>query len=339
MSYKILHYIDLENEVIEPKNVEQGDLDDYISKLTNRIITRGDSRLFGVRSITTEVISSILNFIESGTEEDFLYTASIIANRLLQVEITTQQRLRGFSEIQKGSLIQSYINGRDVLNYLIAKVEHDAFIDTNDLNRKLGLPYEKHVLKYCLISISENGEILDIAIDDSNSKISNFWWENFLELRYLNSNEKNTNKAYNAMEHLLSKKVKDNSPSDYTVLRNTLVRYFKAPGEFIFEDMLNTVFGEYQPDNPENVNIEQIKEHARRLPETKGFDRRFEIIPSVIRAKIKRVISLSDKIELNIKGHIDGIKHAIQSIEEQNGDKFVRIKTDNDEAFRMFKFT
>lgn len=315
--------------------MEQGDLENYIGQLTNQIVSNPRSRSYTTISNTTEAIASIFKFLDNQSQELFAETAGIIANRLLQVEVRTQEKYKQITELQKGSLIQSYSLGQEGNKYLIAKVEHNAFIDALDLVMHVGLPFEKHVLKYCLIHISHDNEIVYIDIDDTNPKVSHYWWDTFLELRQQNSNEHNTNKAFSTIDQVFSRNLKENSPVDYTFLRNNLVGYFRTHNEFFLEDMIETVIGGYQLEKPEGVNIEKIKESIRKLPETKKFDGRFEITP--INKRIKRIVPATDKIDITIKDHIEAIKHDIKSV-EFNGDKYIQIRTDNDKAYQMFKY-
>jgi len=199
------------------------------------------------------------------------------------------------------------------------------------------LPYEKHVFKTCIIIYNEDKYLENIAISDSNSRLSTYWWEDFLELRELNSNEYNTKTAFEALDYVMSRKIKDKSPSDYTLLRNNLIGYFRTQPEFNYNTLVSSVFGEYQSELPA-LNIEELKQSISSLPERKKFDRVFTIVPKEIKAKIKRIYKITDNIELKVNGHIDTLKNTIQSVEDQTGEKFIKIKTNNDQVYQMFKY-
>ena len=42
-------------------------------------------------------------------------------------------------------------------------------------------------------------------------------------------------------------------------------------------------------------------------------------------------------IEIKITDSIEDIKHTIKSVEEQDGNRYLKIKTNNDETFNYFK--
>lgn len=338
--FDAMYHIDLNNQLILRKEISAGDLDEYIVELLQTIVDIPDNRFFKFESENTEVKTLIDKLIEikDETEPPFLECTDSIADRLLRKEIEAQEKYAHITDIQKGSLIQSLVEYQDELYFLISKVEHESFLNTEDLVKQIGLPYEKRVLKTCLIKFTDDNEINNIIVSDTNSRISQYWVKDFLELQEMNTNEKNTSTAFNAIDFVLTRNLKKQSPSDYTMLRNTLIGYFRTQQEFGFENMMNSVFGEYQPEKPDLVDMNKIKENINKLPEQKGFDKMFTIIGKEITARIKKVVKISDKIELNLKDHIDQLKNVIKSEERPNGEKVIIIKTENPEAFEMFKY-
>lgn len=332
-----LHHIDFNSktdEINEITNIQQEeDLAHYINIVISDILEGKNIRSFEKNSDNTEVISCIQNGINTEPlNTDF---TKIIARRLLRIERETQERYKHITEIQKGSLVQCYLKLNDELMYLLAKIEHDSFIDEGDLKTHFGLPYERRVLKTCLIQLTDDKQIADIKLYDSNSTISEYWWDKFLELKKLTSDEENTKRSFLAIDNCLSK-IKKDSPTDYTILRNSVIGYYKNQTSFVFDDLVNTIFTNYQPEDP-NLNMTKLKENIKQLPETKKFDKRFEIIPKEIKARIKKIYSINDKVDLNVKDYIENMKNVIIASEEAEG-KFVKILSTNDEVFNMFKF-
>lgn len=341
--FDAMYHIDLESNSIEKREIEEGDLDEYIVDLLSNIVNLPESRHFSFESENTEIrvlVEKIISEYIEGLEDNPNYITYFdnIANRLLRKEIDAQEKYGHFTKLQKGSLIQSLVEFEEELFLLISKVEHESFLNTEDLVKQIGLPFEKKALKICLIKFTEDNDIGDIIVSDSNVKISQYWVKDFLELKEKNSDERNTLIAFNSIDLILTRKLKRQSPSDYTILRNSLIGYFKSQEEFSFDNMLNTVFGQYEPEKPEVVNIDSIKELIAKLPEEKGFDKRFSVISKEIKARIKKIVKISDKIELNLKDHIEQLKHIIKSKELPNGEKVITIKTDNQEAFEMFNY-
>jgi 37-kD nucleoid-associated bacterial protein len=335
--FDVLHHIDLENKCIITKEKGETDLDEYIHSVVTNVLETPDNRHFNFVSETTEVRALIDEIMRNKDNVDkFNEATKGIADRLLREELVAQERYQKITEIKKGSLIQSLIEYNDYHYILIAKVEHESFLNTEDLIKQIGLPFEKKTLKTCLIKINED-DIGDVIVTDTNAKISTYWVKSFLELKELNSDEHNTQMAFNAVDQLLTRNVKKISPPDYTVLRNTLIGYFRSQQNFSMDSMISMVFGEYVPEN-ESIDIEKLKQAVRKLPEQKKFDTHFEIKDKVITAKIKRVVKLSDKIELQLNDHIEQLKNVIKSKVAPNGDKYIEIKIENEEAFDMFRF-
>ncbi|HHW36762.1 MAG TPA: nucleoid-associated protein [Bacillales bacterium] len=340
--FDAMYHIDLVNNTIVQKEVGAGDLDEYIVELLETIVKLPDSRFFGFESENTEVKTLLDKLIEEKNENEeppnCLPISDAIANRLLRKEVEAQEKYSHITKLQKGSLIQSLVEYKDQLYFLISKVEHESFLNTEDLVRQIGLPYEKKALKTCLIKFTAEDDIESIIVSDTNVRISQYWVKDFLELKEKNSDEKNTSSAFNAIDLILTRKIKKQSPSDYSVLRNNLIGYFRTQEEFSFENMVGSVFGEYVPERPEIVDMNKIKDTVNKLPEQVGFDKRFSIISKEISARIRKVVKISDKIELNLKDHINQLKKVIRSETTPDGQKVIVIKTDNSEAYEMFKF-
>lgn len=331
--YASLDHIDLQNGEIITKEVSIGDAEAYIDELLKDIMKETSTRRYTKNSDTTEVISILINAFNSKNFYDKATTD--IAQRFLNVEMNTDRRYKGFTDIKKGSLLQFFLLDKDYYTYIITKVEHTAYLDETDLKKRIGLPFEKRVLKTCVISFNNKVEIEQIIAFDSNSKISTYWWSDFLELRELTTDETNTKAAYDEIELYLTKKVKKISPYDYTNLMNNTLGYFKTQENFVLDNMINTVFGSYDASS-EMVKIEDIKNGIRQLAEKGKFDKNFTLKPKMINARPKKY-KLNENIELNLNGHIQNIDNVIKSGKEPNGDKYIKIITNNDEVFKMFK--
>jgi len=330
--------IDRENNKVNEIQTKEGDLDDYIETLTEKIITNKNNRHFEFTSDRKEVLTYINEIMKQHDSHDaFLVNAKGIANRLLETEIKTQKRMGALKELQKGSLIISKFSDQFSENILISKVEHETFLDSSDFKKMSGLPYEKGTLKTCLIQIDyESKDIMDVIITDSNPSISKYWSESFLELDELKSNESNTRTSFNAMDQFISKKLQKQSPNDYTMIRNHLISYYRAQEDFSYENMLQAVFGKYQPEDTK-IDINRLRTDANELPEKKSFDRVFSIKPDVIKARIRKVVKLNSVSELRLTSSSDKFESLIRS-KVIEGEKVLQIKIENEEAFKMFNF-
>ena len=332
--FTTLHHIDIKNKIVDSKKVQEGDLENYISELIKNVLTKPDERLFCVQSDTTEVVSLIRQVVNEGAEPEEV--TQKIADRLHRIEIKTQERYGSIADLQKGSLIQAYVSIENIYMYLIAKVEHNSFLDEEDFVKRIGLPYEKHILKTCLVKLTEEKDFADIVVYDTRPNVSAYWWNDFLELRKMNSDEHNTDKAFKAIDQHLSSYVKKYSPRDFYNLRNHLIGYFKTQAHFKFETMIDSVFGVYEPEKPELVNMTKLKAAVSELPVKRKFDRSFTIAPDRVKAHMKKTYKVNNVIDISINEQVTD-DNLVTALEGLNGDRYLKIKTDNEELFKMFK--
>lgn len=329
-------HIDRDGNKVEMIPTKQGDLDDYIETLTTSILKDTSNRKFYYETRTKEIATLINEIIESPDNHDvFIENAITIAKRLLQVEIATQVRQGDFNELQRGSLIVSkYEEGVNV-NFFISKVEHESFLNTDELLKQSGVPYEKGTLKTCLIQVDkENGEFIDVIITDSNNKISKYWSESFLELTEFRDDDKNTKQSFQAMDQFIGRRLRDKSPIDYTHIRNHLVTYYRGQEEFDFDNMLQTVFGSYRPEDT-SIDVNKLKDDARELPDKKEFDRVFSINEKVLSARIRKVHQLNSVAEIRIISGSNDFKNLIKA-KKLNGERILEIKVENEKTFELF---
>lgn len=69
----------------------------------------------------------------------------------------------------------------------------------------------------------------------------------------------------------------------------------------------------------------------------KNFDSQFNAINSAINARIRRVYPINDGIDLKVNGDIKDLSETIKAIEE-NGARYIKIRTNNETTFQLFKF-
>jgi hypothetical protein len=328
--------IDRENNKfnrIDIKNISS-DLNEYILAIRKAILDEKESRMFNYTSNTTEVIVALKKIISNNNS--ITKQSEIIAQRLLKIEIETQTRYEQIADIKKGSLFICKFFIEDIPNILIVKIEHSPFIDEIDFKKHIGLPFKNEVLKSSLFQFNDTNEIINIMLHDSNGTIANYWWNSFLELKEISSDEQNTLKAFNTIEKVLNKNLKHQSPADYTLLRNNLIGYFKTKRKFSIKDAVNQIIGSYDPINPE-IDISLIKTRVSELPKVKKFDSVFNITPNEIKARQKYIIKISDMVELHIRDHVQDLKSVIHSEIGSDGNKYVKILV-GDDVFSLFKY-
>ena len=320
-----LHHIDLTSDDIQLIEVDEKHeaANNYARKLINDIRNEDVRRNFSLNSLTTEINNTILNLLEGRI---FNETAQIIANRLLLKEKESQRKYGHITDIKKGSLIQCYLKLNDSHTYVITKVDHNSIIDIKDLDEKTGPPFDKKVLKAALFQYNQELEVTNIHIYDSNTKISEYWWKDFLELKEINSDELNTRTSFNAVDNYLGRKIKPKSPSDRTFLRNNLISYYRTQSEFDYNIMIDTVVGSYEPRDIE-LDLDKIKEDLLQLPQKHKFDTKFTIKSKEISARFRTIIELLPHIDLLIKENIPELKNVIQP-QLENNIKYIKIRSD-----------
>ena len=296
----------------------------YTQDLINTLLENQTNRVFKFRSLTTEVSASIAKIV-SGSDYDS--PTQVIADRLLNIERATQKKYAHITTLLKGSLVQASFTSEGQKYVVVSKVDHHAFLDEADLTKHIGMPYEKRVLKACLVAIAADGTFEQVSIYDTNLKISEYWWKDFLELIEEQSDEQNTKTAFYSIEQLLVNQVKPKSKADYVYLRNDVVGYFRTHASFSHADLTDAVFGNYVPSVP-SIDPVKLKAKAAQLPQQKKFDQQFNIENRAINARYRNVIGLRDNLELLMKADVENLDSVIKPFKE-GGVKGIKIFTDS----------
>lgn len=242
------------------------------------------------------------------------------------------------TNVQKGSLIQAllYEEESDKYTYLLAKVEHTDFVDDTDFSFKSGFSKDiKKLWKSCVFEVDDLNASEFLAKIYSNTD-AKYWHDNFLELDIVVSDETNTERAFRAIDITLNRIVKNIAPRDYIVLRNSSIAYFKSNEYMDFEVMVQNTFENYKPVELEQDKMEKVIEKIKELPTKYNFDKQFNTVPAVINAKIKKVYDVCQGVQLKIVDKIDNLKETITAYRDNNGNRYIRIKTDNDLTYRKF---
>lgn len=332
ISFSSLHHIDLESTEIPAVEITQDnqDVESYIQKLVDDVSKEEVKRQFKFSSDSTEVKAAIDKIL---CDETFEEQSQVIANRLLKKEKDAQNKYAHITDIKKGSLLQCFVKKDDSKFYVITKVDHTQILDLSELKKHIGPPYERRVIKAGIFHFDENNTTSQIFVYDTNPKTSVYWWKDFLELEEMTTDEVNTSLSFDSIEQYLARNVKKNSKADYFHLRNNMLTYYRTHSEFKIDDLVANVIGSYEPIKPD-LEIDKIKKEIEELPSKKKFDPKFSIKSTEIKARFRNTIPLSDKMELNLKGDVPEIRQLITPIEE-NGDKFIKIKSDS--GFEYFK--
>lgn len=334
-----IRIIDYENNAVYVRDTPET-FSDYVRQLIAYINGNTSIREYRTRSVNTEVISCILDIVKNQIDEDFV-TGKIdfIANRLLLKEREAQTFVAHMdTNVQKGSLIQALLHDEenDKYTYLLAKVEHTDFVDDSDFSFKSGFSKDmKKLWKSCIFEVDDINATSFSAKVYSNT-VAKYWYDNFLELDQVVSDEVNTDKAFRAIESTLNRNVKNIAPRDHTLLRNTMITYFRSNDFIDYDTMIRNTVENYHPVELEQEKLEKVIEKLRELPEKHNFDNQFNTVPSAINARIRKVYDVCHGVQLKITDAIDDFDDTIKAYRENDGNRYIRIKTDNDLTYRRF---
>lgn len=315
-----IYEIDIsKDDLLDPySNPNKPEITNFIKELARDVLETHKGQGHKFSSETCE----ISNLIKALTSKNFKQASRSVAKRLHRIEKKSQQKLKNFTTLRKGSLLQSHIVISDETYLIFFKIDHAGFLDEN-FDWKLGLPEKQRAQKSVIFKI-ENLDVDQIWVGDTNAKISEYWRDEFLELTALSTPEQNTKQAFDALDKLLSQDVKPTSNSDYWTLRNAIVSYFRTNESCIFNNLIDSILTTYQPDSSE-LKIKDLIEKSKKLPEKYNFDQQFNIAASAIKAKIKKQINLTTNLELRITGEIPNYEKVFHADEEADGRKFLKI--------------
>lgn len=334
-----IRIIDYENNAVYVRDTPQT-FSDYVRQLITFINGNTSVREYRTRSSNTEVISCVLDIIKNQIDTDYV-TEKIdsIANRLLLKEREAQTSVVHMNtNVQKGSLIQAllYDADNDKHTFLLAKVEHTDFVDDSDFSFKSGFSKDmKKLWKSCIIEIDDLNATSYSAKVYSNT-IAKYWYDNFLELDQVVSDEVNTDKAFRSIDSALNRNVKNIAPRDHTILRNSLIAYFKSNEYIDFDTMIQNTLENYHPVELEQEKMDKLIEKVKELPSKHNFEKQFNTVPTVINARIRKVYDVCQGVQLKITDAIDDFDDTIKAYRDDDGNRYIRIKTDNDLTFKRF---
>ena len=336
-----IHVIDYENNTIHARDIP-ATFDAYVAELISHINGNTTVRDYKTRSRQTEVISSALGVLSNRTNPTLIQELTTsIANRLLRKEVEAQSHItRLNTNVQKGSLIQAllYNEQAEKYIYLLAKVEHSTFVDDIDFSFKTGFSKDKKTIwKSCLIDMSSDSETLTAKVYSNTA--AKFWSDDFLELDEMNSDEFNTLNSFRAIEAVLNTNLRGVATKDHTVIRNSFIAYYKSKEHIDFPEMVDSILGHYDPIDVDVSKISSIKEKLLHLPEKKRFDPQFESTPKVINARIRKIYDVNNGIQLRILDAIENLEDTIVAIQEPDGTRYLKIKTNNDNTYHYFRAT
>lgn len=338
--FKAVHGIDYEENDTYSREIPET-FDRYVKGLVAYVTNNKTVRFFKSTSPNTLVLNNVYQVLtqidiqENKTANNF----DDIAKKLLNVEVETQANIdRLGKKIKRGSLIQSLIKEDDSYQYLLAKVEHNGFVDDKDLSFKTGFSSDENkIWKTCIFDFSlEDGNFTLNGIKVYLDTSTQYWTKKFLELEELRNDEINTQQAFKNIDANLKRYMKKDFPKDFVVLRNTVIGRFRMNGLFDYDNVVEEIFENYIPQSmPDDIYSKLVK-RIKMLPDIKNFDRQFETCPDRVNAKISNIYKVNSSVEVKILDHVENLDDVIKAEELDDGSRVLKIKITEKEIFEAF---
>ena len=309
--YSSIYHIDFEEEEIKYIEINGDDIIEYIENIIKEMTENKSVKKFNVKRDTTEIISISNQFVsgantvnDDGTialTSDFEEECSEkIATKLLKSEKLAQQRIdRMNKKVKKGSLIQLFVEDNDVYKFILVKVEHEGYLNTETLKRQAGLPLNKKILKSCIIEYNEENEIKDIFLYDSSSSISDYWYNLFLELEAIRDDTKNTGDTITKVNKIIKRELAEHPKEEFET-KNRLKGYFLTKDEFYLDEFVQIVSEPIKQMN-NNIDVEEIEEKVKNRI-SKYCDGQFSIDKEIINKNKPDTFFITEQISLIVNG-------------------------------------
>jgi hypothetical protein len=335
-----LHQIDIDQKscVSISTTNQQEDLENYLDDLLLEIQNKEQKREYSFTRETTEFFTTLTAYTKDKNLQ-INDSSNKLAERLLDKEVSTDAKYghlsaSGSGHVKKGSFLQFLFREGNSISYLGVKIDHQSFLDEEDLKRKIGIAISNKIYKACKVSFDTDNIPKEVFIYDTNYKPSLYWWNDFLELKEVRNDAHNTREASSEVIKVINR-IKKDHPADYTILRNAVISSFKQTKEFRYSDFLQNNFLDYEPEDKSlKEKFPSIIKNLQDLPKKKGFDTQFNCVPSEVKFR-KTNIDISREITLTIKDGIENLNEKIWSEKTKDGKRVVVIEA-SEEAFSKF---
>lgn len=328
--------IEIEEEKIDTLNYKDfgDDLEEYLTGLVTLITTGSSGRKFKFSSDTSEVRAQLSKVTIT---DDFDKITDINVNRLMKCEIKTQKEIQHLDrEIQKGVVVQFLVKNDESKKFIICKADQGDFLDDASFKKTRGLPIKKRVFKAFVCDVFDDGSVTDVIVYDTNATVSKFWWDDFLELTKIYSDEDNTINAFEAIDKNVLSKIKAKHPQDYMHLSNNTIHYFRSNDKFDLLEYIENTYTKYEVVD-KSLDLTDIVKKIKELPNKKRapFDEQFSIVKNKITKHFIKDIKLTEQIELRFREEIKNLDDVVTYEEGKDGSKFVRIRSEK--GYQYFK--
>jgi len=332
--YSTLSNIDKDNCCSQLVSSNTPALSEYSLALAKTILSKNDKMEFSYSRTTKEVISKVLEILNDYTL--FQPNATIIANRLAEKQDYHQNTLGTFVDLQDGSLVQTLISADEGFYYLVSKVDPDTFLSASGDNFETGFSKKHPYYKTCIMEFDLSNNLITAKVADTNYKISNYWWKDFLELDRKRLPEDNSKISFNLISKEI-KKIEKLSLKDSEILKQHLINYYNTQLNFSIDELVNQVIGNYNPINP-NVNVDYLKSTLYSIADRGKFDQVFNIDKEPIKKHLRnKPYKANNSVSFYITNGIpDELIESFIHSDIVDDEKYILIKSEDDDTFMRF---
>lgn len=341
---KSITYINYtENRAIVKKTPES--FDQYLSELISFIHDNQSVKLYTSKSDETTVVHNLnllKNAVDRGELENIDSHMLNISQHLLKVEQAAQIRIEHLNiQLQKGSLIQAIFREETgEMRYLLAKVEHDEFVEDKYYESMTGFSKKKSShWKSCIFELPDDMNLPSLARVYSNTG-ARFWWDDFLEVEEVTNDELNTIRSFTHVESILNRNAKKSHPTDYVYLRNSLIHYYRTNSHITYRKMISELFSDYKPETMNLKKLEELVEKMNDIPTDpeKKFETQFESKPDKLGKRTTSKYKVYEGIDLLVSEVNSEHYNIISSYEDtHDGIRYLRIRTNNDNLYDLYR--
>lgn len=309
-----LHIIPAKGPAPQPEAIpDSTEVDDYVSKLLEFLAAEDSVRRFQFpQDRQPEARAKLIELLDA---DAFDGAADVLATRLYEKQQETEQ---GTIEVTPGDLLSVHLKHHDTDCLLLAKLEQTEILSRRTWKREQGFPFDKNrLLKTCFCRMDCDGDqpaFSEILIFDSNSRIAQFWWRDFLELAELTNDGTNSQRAYGEWKKFLDHNVKKQSEADYIALRNALAFHFRSSPTYVHKDVCDMLLKNFHASSPQ-LDVKDLHAKAIDLPKKyssmdRQFEERFNIDPGACNIR-SFPIRLTKDIDLVLRQPVESLSTVV----------------------------
>lgn len=344
--YSSIYHIDNDIKQVFEKKLGENDAKNYVAQVISDLMVISNTRkcefkkdaklIFFIDDITKNYDEAAITIEDKEIlrQND---NKRKIAEQLLNAEIKAKKHEKNLKmTITKGSLLQALVETESGYCFILSKIEHEPYIDNEEMKKRYGLPYKKITLKCCTIDMNENFDIVEIKVSDTASSIAKYWREDFLEVNTLINNTDNTKTMYSSVNKVLRRYLKAKSPKDFNFMQQKVNHYIASNPEYKHSEMIDYLMGTFSPDERLDIDKTRMITELKNIPEKYSIDSQFEIDLKSVQKGLKQQVTVSDGIDLSYEGNPDELKKKIKGVME-NGFKVLKILGVNQDVYNLFK--